>query len=82
MSGKISIGIKIKGGIYADRTPDRIPVSQSYSSWLAGDPVGGGGGASAAPEPAYIFTLLGGLVALLGGKKKLKNLRALFGVAK
>jgi hypothetical protein len=73
------------GGTYTDPSwggSYYIPVSQSYSSWLAGDPVGGGGGASAAPEPAYIFTLLGGLVALLGGKKKLKNLRALFGVAK
>jgi hypothetical protein len=63
------------GGTYTDPTwggSYYIPVSQSYSSWLAGDPVGSGG--SAAPEPAYIFTLFGGLIAALSSRKKLVSL--------
>jgi len=74
------------GGTYTDPSwggSYYIPVSQSYSSWLAGDPIGGGGGgASATPEPAYIFTLLGSLVALLGSKKKLKGLTTWLGIAR
>ena len=63
-----------------------IPVSMSYADWLAagggnGSAGGGGGGStpppgvglSAAPEPAYIFTMLGGFIASLCGRKKLKT---------
>ena len=74
------------GGTYTDPSwggSYYIPVSQSYSSWLAGDPVGGGSsGASAAPEPAYVFTLIGGIIALVSGRKKLKIFNTFFCASK
>ena len=72
------------GGTYTD--PDRwgsyyIPVSETYADWLGGGgggAGGGGAGGSAAPEPAYIFTLLGGALAFLGGRKNLQKIKAIF----
>ena len=64
------------GGTFTDPTLGGtyyIPVKETYASWLAGG--GGGGGGSAAPEPAYVFTLMGGFTALFFGKKNLANLR-------
>ena len=74
------------GGTYTD--PDwggtyDIPVSMSYADWIAsgggngsagGGGGGGGGGAgiSAAPEPAYLFSFLGGFVSLIMGRRKLR----------
>lgn len=79
------------GGTFTDPTLGgtyHIPVKETYASWLAGGGGGGGGGAgggggggggggsgSAAPEPAYVFTLLGGLMVLFFGKKNVANLR-------
>jgi hypothetical protein len=63
------------GGTFTDPTLGGtyyIPVKETYASWLAG---GGGGGGSAAPEPAYVFTLMGGFMAFFFGKKNLANLR-------
>ena len=72
------------GGTYTD--PDwggsyYIPVSETYADWLGGGgggAGGGGAGGSAAPEPAYIFTLLGGALAFLGGRKNLQKIKAIF----
>ena len=76
------------GGTYTD--PDwggsyNIPVSETYADWLGGGGGGAGGGGggggvggSAAPEPAYIFTLLGGALAFLGGRKNLQKIKAIF----
>ncbi|MDA8807097.1 hypothetical protein N9N55_07720 [Opitutales bacterium] len=73
------------GGTYTD--PDwggsyYIPVSETYADWLGGGGGGAGGGGgvggSAAPEPAYIFTLLGGALAFLGGRKNLQKIKAIF----
>jgi hypothetical protein len=75
------------GGTYTDPTwggSYYIPVSMSYADWLAsggGGSGGGGGGGSAAPEPAYIFTLMGGLLAFLGGRKNLGKLKKLLRIA-
>jgi hypothetical protein len=81
------------GGTYTDPTwggTYDIPVSMSYNDWLAGGNGGngaggggggGGGGGSAAPEPAYIFTLMGGLLAFLGGRKNLGKLKTLLRIA-
>ena len=64
------------GGTYSDPTwggTYDIPVNMTYSDWLAS---GGGNyvpqyqGGSAAPEPHYIFPLLGGLMCLLFGRKE------------
>ena len=75
------------GGTYTDPTwggSYYIPVSEDYATWFARDggagAGGGGGGAggSAAPEPAYIFTLLGGALAFLGGRKNLQKIKAIF----
>jgi len=58
------------GGTYQDPTLGGsyyVPVKQSYSSWLAAN-------ASAAPEPHYIFPMLGGLIACFAGRKKYINL--------
>lgn len=80
------------GGTYTDPTwggTYDIPVSMSYDDWLAGGNGGngagggggGGGGGSAAPEPAYIFTLLGGVLAFLSGRKNLGEIKALLRIA-
>jgi len=81
------------GGTYTDPTwggTYDIPVSMSYNDWLAGGNGGhgaggggggGGGGGSAAPEPAYIFTLMGGLLAFLGGRKNLGKIKTLLRIA-
>jgi len=67
-----------RGGTYD------IPVSMSYNDWLSlpGNGGNGSGGfvspASAAPEPAYIFTILGGFVALLGSRKHLNKFKSFF----
>lgn len=74
------------GGTYTDPVwggSYYIPVSETYADWLGGGgggSGGGGGGAggSAAPEPAYIFTLLGGALAFLGGRKNLQKIKAIF----
>ena len=66
------------GGTFTDPTLGGtyyIPVKETYASWLAGGGGGGGGGGSAAPEPAYVFTLMGGFMAFFFGKKNLANLR-------
>jgi hypothetical protein len=70
------------GGTFTDPTLGgtyHIPVKETYASWLAsnggGVGGGGGGGGSAAPEPAYVFTLMGGFMAFFFGKKNLANLR-------
>ena len=74
------------GGTYTDPvysgTYD-IPVSMSYADWLAGGNGGNGSGGfvsagSAAPEPAYIFTLLGGTLAIIGSRKNLNKIKAIF----
>ncbi len=57
------------GGTFQDPTLGGnyyVPVKQSYSSWLAAN-------ASAAPEPHYIFPMLGGLIACFAGRKRYKN---------
>jgi hypothetical protein len=70
-----------RGGTYD------IPVSMTYDAWLAipGNSGNGSGGfvspASAAPEPAYIFTLMGGLLAFLGGRKNLGKIKTLLRIA-
>ena len=72
------------GGTYTDPTwggTYDIPVSMTYADWLSGGGGGGGGGGSAAPEPAYIFTLMGGLLAFLGGGKNLSKIKTLFRIA-
>ena len=81
------------GGTYTDPTwggTYDIPVSMSYNDWLAGGNGGhgaggggggGGGGGSAAPEPAYIFTLMGGLLAFLGGRKNFGKIKTLLRIA-
>jgi len=81
------------GGTYTDPTWNGsydIPVSMSYNDWLAGGNGGngsggggggGGGGGSAAPEPAYIFTLMGGLLAFIGGRKNLGKIKTLLRIA-
>jgi hypothetical protein len=80
------------GGTYTDPTwggTYDIPVSMTYNDWLAGGNGGngagggggGGGGGSAAPEPAYIFTLMGGLLAFLGGRKNLGKIKTLLRIA-
>ncbi len=71
------------GGTYTDPTwggSYYIPVSETYADWLGGGNGSGGfvSPASAAPEPAYIFTILGGFVALLGGRKNLQKIKAIF----
>ena len=77
------------GGTYTDPvysgTYD-IPVSMSYADWLGGGNGGNGSGGfvsagSAAPEPAYIFTLLGGVLAFLSGRKNLGKIKALLRIA-
>ena len=64
------------GGTYSDPTwggTYDVPVNMTYSDWLAS---GGGNyvpqyeGGSAAPEPHYIFPILGGLMCLLFGRKE------------
>ena len=46
---------------------------------------GGSGGfvssGSAAPEPAYIFTFMGGLLAFLGGRKNLGKIKTLLRIS-
>jgi hypothetical protein len=73
------------GGTYTD--PDwggtyDIPVSMTYNDWLSGGNGGNGSGGfvtsgSAAPEPAYIFTLLGGALAFLSGRKNFGKIKSL-----
>jgi len=75
------------GGTYTDPTwggTYDIPVSMTYADWLSGGGGGGGGGGaggSAAPEPAYIFTLMGGLLAFLGGRKNFGKIKTLLRIA-
>ena len=57
------------GGTFQDPTLGGsyyVPVKQSYSSWLTAN-------ASAAPEPHYIFPMIGGLIACFASRKKYKN---------
>jgi hypothetical protein len=64
-----STPISNTGGTFQDPTLGGsyyVPVKQSYSSWLAAN-------ASAAPEPHYIFPMLGGLIACIASRKKYKN---------
>jgi hypothetical protein len=62
-----------------------LPIRQDYATWLATNPDSGSGGfvttGSAAPEPAYIFTLMGGLLAFLGGRKNLGKIKTLLRIA-
>ena len=83
------IGTNI-GGTYTDPNwtgSYDIPVSEDYATWFARDggagPGGVGiiGGGSAAPEPAYIFTLMGGLLAFLGGHKNFGKIKTLLRIA-
>lgn len=65
-----------RGGTYD------IPVSMTYNDWLTGGNGGNGSGGfvssgSAAPEPAYIFTLLGGALAFLSGRKNFGKIKSL-----
>ena len=39
---------------------------------VAAAAVAGGAGISAAPEPAYLFSFLGGFVSLIMGRRKLR----------
>ena len=76
------------GGTYTDPNWSGqyyIPVSEDYNTWFARDGGAGaggvgiiGGGGSAAPEPAYIFTLLGGTLAIIGSRKNLNKIKAIF----
>ena len=62
-----------------------LPIRQDYATWIAANPDSGSGGfvsaGSAAPEPAYIFTLLGGVLAFLSGRKNLGKIKALLRIA-
>jgi hypothetical protein len=72
------------GGQYQDPTLlgfYDIPVSMTYADWLGSGGGGGGGGGSAAPEPAYIFTLLGGALAFLSGRKNFDKIKTLLRLA-
>jgi hypothetical protein len=72
---------------FTQRGTAPLPIWQDYTTWFNSDPVNaslspGGfqttGSGSAAPEPAYIFTILGGFVALLGGRKHLNKFKSFF----
>jgi hypothetical protein len=62
------------GGTFTDPTLNGsyfVPVSQSFQDWQNGVPISG---SSAAPEPHYIFPILGSLFALgISLKKKLRK---------
>jgi hypothetical protein len=62
-----------------------LPIREDYATWLATNPDSGSGGfvttGSAAPEPAYIFTLMGGLLAFIGGRKNLGKIKTLLRIA-
>ena len=63
-----------------------IPVSMSYADWLSAGNGGNGSGGfvssgSAAPEPAYIFTLLGGALTFLSGRKNLGKIKSLLNIS-
>ena len=54
------------GGTYTDPTLGGtyyLPVKESYSSWLSSNP-------TAAPEPHYVFPIMGGVIAILASRKK------------
>jgi len=57
-----------------------IPIKEDYGTWLARVGSVGAGGAyvppSAAPEPAYIFSFMGGFIALLRGRKKIRKIKS------
>ncbi len=67
-----------RGGTYD------IPVSMTYNDWLSvpGNAGNGSGGfvspASAAPEPAFLFSFMGGFFALFYGRKNLFKLKNKF----
>jgi len=70
---------------WQDRGTSPLPIREDYATWIAANPDSGSGGfvttGSAAPEPAYIFTLLGGVLAFIGGRKNLNKIKALFRIA-
>ncbi len=59
-----------------------IPIKESYSNWLLTNATGIVGGeimpASAAPEPAFLFSFMGGFFALFYGRKNLFKLKNKF----
>ena len=59
-----------------------LPIRENYATWVAAYGTGAVGGQivppSAAPEPAYMFSFLSGLVALFCGRKKIANLKNRF----
>jgi hypothetical protein len=69
----------------ASRGTSPLPIREDYATWIAANPDSGSGGfvttGSAAPEPAYIFTLVGGLLAFLGGRKNLGKIKTLLRIA-
>ena len=62
-----------------------LPIREDYATWIAANPDSGSGGfvttGSAAPEPAYIFTLMGGLLAFIGGRKNLGKIKTLLRIS-
>ena len=69
----------------ASRGTSPLPIREDYATWIAANPDSGSGGfvttGSAAPEPAYIFTLMGGLLAFLGGRKNLGKIKTLLRIS-
>ena len=57
-----------------------VPIREDYNTWFATYGTGAVGGAyvppSAAPEPAYIFSFMGGFIALLSGRKKIRKIKS------
>jgi hypothetical protein len=75
---------------FTQRGTAPLPIWQDYSTWYNSDPshalLPGGGffsatGGSAAPEPAYIFTLLGGAMTFLSGRKNLGKIKSLLNIS-
>jgi hypothetical protein len=70
---------------FTQRGTAPLPIWQDYATWIAANPDSGSGGfvttVSAAPEPAYIFTLMGGLLAFLGGRKNFGKIKKLLRIA-
>ena len=59
-----------------------VPIREDYGTWYDDYGTGAVGGQyvppTAAPEPAYMFSILSGFVALFCGRKKIANLKNRF----
>ena len=57
-----------------------VPIREDYATWVATYGTGAVGGdfvpPSAAPEPAYIFSFMGGFIVLLRGRKKIRKIKS------